>query len=519
MGYIDPMSSLADLPELVGFFSYSREDDEDSSGALSALRDRIQRELRGQLGRSMKTFRLWQDKEAIASGKLWEAEIKAAVAQSAFFIPIITPTVVRSRYCRIELESFLSREAVLDRNDLIFPILYIRVPALEDSARQQNDPVISIIAERQYLDWREFRHRDTSSPEVKEAIERFCTNICDALYRTWHPPEERKKREEAAAQQIAEAELKNREAETKRREEEVRKKAELEAKERADDEQRRRDAEAEQQRAKEQRERANAEATRLAREKRHRAEAAQKAIAETAIAAKANAAAGRAASGADSGASSPGLQETITTPAPPTSASWLDLRAWSYSKIAVAALSVGIIVGLTNVAGLYGGIALGRIYIFSVSVVVYSAAISLLATKLTINLGLPRLAIAFLSVYVVIILYNIAATSISQSITDAPTRTGAIVLNAAVWKTVLWLVVDAIFLPPRASKDKKMLAIAMATGAIQAAVATFAYVTLPSQLSAVSTAAFGLCITAVMLAYGIRRQQGNAIGKVFSADA
>jgi len=34
------MSSLADLPELVGFFSYSREDDADSRGALSALRNR-----------------------------------------------------------------------------------------------------------------------------------------------------------------------------------------------------------------------------------------------------------------------------------------------------------------------------------------------------------------------------------------------------------------------------------------------------------------------------------------------
>ena len=47
------MSSLAALQtELVGFFSYSRQDDLDSDGTLSALRDRIQRELRGQLGRS-----------------------------------------------------------------------------------------------------------------------------------------------------------------------------------------------------------------------------------------------------------------------------------------------------------------------------------------------------------------------------------------------------------------------------------------------------------------------------------
>jgi hypothetical protein len=80
-----PHGSLADSPELVGFFSYSREDDDDSRGALSALRDAIQRELRGQLGRSRQQLRLWQDKEAIAPGRLWESEIKAAVEQSVFF--------------------------------------------------------------------------------------------------------------------------------------------------------------------------------------------------------------------------------------------------------------------------------------------------------------------------------------------------------------------------------------------------------------------------------------------------
>jgi len=55
------MSSLADLPELIGFFSYSREDDEDFKGTLSTLRDGIQRELRAHLGRSKTSFRLWQD--------------------------------------------------------------------------------------------------------------------------------------------------------------------------------------------------------------------------------------------------------------------------------------------------------------------------------------------------------------------------------------------------------------------------------------------------------------------------
>ncbi len=115
------MPSLAARPELVGVFSYSREDDDDSRGVLSALRARIPRELRGQVGRSAGNCRLWQDKEAIPAGTLWESEIKTAVQQSVFFIPIVTPTAVRSRYCQLEFE-FLGREETLGRADLVFPI-------------------------------------------------------------------------------------------------------------------------------------------------------------------------------------------------------------------------------------------------------------------------------------------------------------------------------------------------------------------------------------------------------------
>src|SRR5258708_2635885 len=107
------MSSLAELPELVGFFSYSREDDEAFEGTLSALRSSIQRELSAQLGRSRTSFRLWQDHAAIAPGKLWELEIKTAIEQSVFFIPIVTPRAVNSKFCKFEFNSFLAREKAL----------------------------------------------------------------------------------------------------------------------------------------------------------------------------------------------------------------------------------------------------------------------------------------------------------------------------------------------------------------------------------------------------------------------
>src|ERR1700678_1855839 len=131
------MSSLAELPELVGFFSYSRRDDENSDGALTRLRARIRKELSLQLGREV---RLWQDTAAIAHGTLWEEQINRAIAESAFFIPIVTLGALASRHCKFESSAFLHRESELQRTDLVFPILYIRVPALSnEDQRRQNE--------------------------------------------------------------------------------------------------------------------------------------------------------------------------------------------------------------------------------------------------------------------------------------------------------------------------------------------------------------------------------------------
>jgi TIR domain len=187
------MSTLAELSEIVGFFSYSREDDEAYKGRLSALRESIQQELGAQLGRSKATFRLWQDKAAIAPGQLWEAEINAAVTQSAFFIPIVTPRMINSRYCQFEFDAFLAREKALARTDLIFPILYVPVAALQDEAQWRDHPVLSVIGKRQYVDWQIFRYSDVQSPSQLEAIARFCATIVDSLRQPAQSAEERRR--------------------------------------------------------------------------------------------------------------------------------------------------------------------------------------------------------------------------------------------------------------------------------------------------------------------------------------
>jgi formylglycine-generating enzyme required for sulfatase activity len=236
------MASLAQLPEIVGFFSYSREDDEDFRGSLSALRNAIARDLRAQLGRTKRNFRLWQDQDAIAPGKDWEAEITKAVEQSAFFIPIVTPWAVSSDYCQFEFNSFLARERGLGRGDLVFPILWISGPALSDETQWRGDPVLSIVGKRQYVDWRDFRYFTVDTPAFGQAIDRFCGKIAESLRERWISPEERRQLEAEAKRRAEDEERVRQEAEAKRQaEERERLRKEAEAKRRAEREARKRE--------------------------------------------------------------------------------------------------------------------------------------------------------------------------------------------------------------------------------------------------------------------------------------
>jgi WD40 repeat protein len=247
---------------ILGFFSYSREDDRGDRGALSTLRQVIQSELSAQLGRSLKSCRIWQDQAAIPVGTEWENQIKLGISQSVFFVPIITPRVVRSERCAFEFEAFLARERELGRDDLVFPFLYIDVPELDDESIWRTDPVLSVVGARQYFDGRDLRFKPIA--EARASIGQFCRNIANAIRKEWETPEEQRRLEA--------------EAQAKAEEEERRRQADAAAARQADEKRQRRKAQTEQKRRKE----ADAAAARLAEEERVRrdAEAARLAEAE-----------------------------------------------------------------------------------------------------------------------------------------------------------------------------------------------------------------------------------------------
>jgi len=162
------MSSLADAPDLVAFSATRAEDDEDSrreaveaqrahSGGIAAANSVV----------TKADFRLWQDKVAICG--MWrvvvEDTIKKGISESVFFIPIITPTAVKSRFCELNSKHSCARKKSLAAVTLYFPFFIFRFRALADD-RWRQDPLLETIGSRQYEQWQNLRHLDPSSTEL-----------------------------------------------------------------------------------------------------------------------------------------------------------------------------------------------------------------------------------------------------------------------------------------------------------------------------------------------------------------
>jgi len=168
----------------VGFWSYSRNDDQFSRGRLSQLRSLLLAELRTQYGRD--DIQLFQDVSAIPSGADWERVTSGAIGDSTFFIPIITPFYMQSEWCARETKMFEAREQTIfetypdlprDRRR-IFPLLWIDITGSEPV----DEAAFAAVRAAQWTDFSDIRHRNLENNEDALAkIAAFARDIVDVL--------------------------------------------------------------------------------------------------------------------------------------------------------------------------------------------------------------------------------------------------------------------------------------------------------------------------------------------------
>jgi hypothetical protein len=164
------------------FMSYARFNDQHDDGLLSQLRLRLAAEIRAQTGEE---FAIFQDRSDIAWGQNWQERIDEALDAATLLLVIITPGLFRSRACRAEFQRFLERERMLGREDLILPVYYISAREMDDPGMRAADEMATVLASRQFADWRELRFEPFTAPLVRKAIALLASRMRDTF---WRPP-------------------------------------------------------------------------------------------------------------------------------------------------------------------------------------------------------------------------------------------------------------------------------------------------------------------------------------------
>ena len=156
-----------------GFWSYSHDDDERDGHGLLRLAAHIQNEFALVTG---ETLTLFVDRDEIAWGEEWRRRIETALAETTFFIPVITPLYFNRLECRRELLSFVGQAQSLGAMELVMPILYVEVPGLvEDSS----DEARALVARMQYADWRELRLSPENSAEYRRGVNSLALRLAE----------------------------------------------------------------------------------------------------------------------------------------------------------------------------------------------------------------------------------------------------------------------------------------------------------------------------------------------------
>ncbi|PSM44054.1 molecular chaperone Tir [Streptomyces dioscori] len=169
--------------EPIGFWCYSRRDDELDGGRITRLAQSIAYEFEIITGEELKVF---LDDTSISWGESWRARIDMALSSVTFLIPIVTPRFLKSQECRKEVITFAGHATSFGLEELLLPIHYVNVPQLTDG--ESEDEVAALIARRQMEDWRELRLDDEKSPRYRQAIHKLALRISEILEEASVPP-------------------------------------------------------------------------------------------------------------------------------------------------------------------------------------------------------------------------------------------------------------------------------------------------------------------------------------------
>jgi hypothetical protein len=114
-------------------------------------------------------------------GDNWREHIDSSLASILFFIAVITPRYFLSVECRRELQEFARGAERLGIHELILPLVYVNVPALQEES--PTDEAVVLVKTYQWVDWRDLRFEDVTSAGYRRAVALLAQRLVDANQR------------------------------------------------------------------------------------------------------------------------------------------------------------------------------------------------------------------------------------------------------------------------------------------------------------------------------------------------
>lgn len=174
----DPRGDEMEQDEPIAFLSYVRADDEHEHGRITELRERLEGEVRMHTGEA---FTIFQDKRDLKWGQKWNARLENTLLSVTFLIPVITPSYFKSETCKKEFSQFRLREKQLGEDRLILPVYYLNADEMVDPNPSEIDDIATVLASRNWADWRTLRFKDLRSMEVAHSISEMARTIKGAM--------------------------------------------------------------------------------------------------------------------------------------------------------------------------------------------------------------------------------------------------------------------------------------------------------------------------------------------------
>ena len=157
------------VPDARVFVSYVHADDEYLNGAMTAFVTALEKAYEFLYARKLQVF---LDRTSIKWGQAWSEAIDDAVQKTDFFLALVTPSYLRNKACRDEINSFNATHHV---DGLLLSLIW--VPIEVSSATSEDDPVVTLIREHQYENGQLLTRLDPASMDFRLEVERLAEQL------------------------------------------------------------------------------------------------------------------------------------------------------------------------------------------------------------------------------------------------------------------------------------------------------------------------------------------------------